>query len=170
MITICRSPVLAWGLAMVLSACAGTAVRPSADSATAGAAAMFQAERVTEHRGQDDLLTAGLGLAGLQSQTAPAFADAARPTPVEVRRRAIWSNWRGIADLAPGGGYGSVYGSVQAVPGREFGAYATVTGARHPHRVLVQLPDQFDRKRRCVVVAPASGSRGIYGGIAVAAA
>ncbi len=169
MIKICRSPLFACGLAAMLSACAGTAVRPSADSATAGAAAMFQAERVTEHRGQDDLLTAGLGLAGLQSQTAPAFADAARPTAAEARRRAIWSNWRGIADLAPGGGYGSVYGSVQAVPGREFSAYATVPGARHPHRVLVQLPDQFDRQRRCVVVAAASGSRGVYGGIAVAA-
>ena len=131
---------------------------------------MFSAQRATDHRGEDDLLTAGLGLAGLRAMVAPAFADAARPTPAEVRRRALWANWRGIADLAPGGGYGEVYGSVAAVPGREFSAFATVPGARQPHRVLLQLPDRFDASKRCVVVAASSGSRGIYGAIAVAGA
>ncbi len=130
----------------------------------------FRAERVTEHRDGDDLLTAGLGIAGLRQLAPPAFADATTPTAPELRRRAIWSNWRGIADLAIGGGYGDVYGSTQTVPGREFSAYATVSGARHPHRVLVQVPDAFDRKRRCVVIAPSSGSRGVYGAIAVAGA
>ena len=100
----------------------------------------------------------------------PAFADAGHPSAIELRRRAIWSHWRGIADLAAGGGYGSVYGSTQAVPGREFSAYAKVPGAKQPHRVLVQVPDTFDRSRRCVVVTASSGSRGIYGSIAVAGA
>jgi hydroxybutyrate-dimer hydrolase len=131
---------------------------------------MFTSQRVSEHRGDDDLLTAGLGLDGLRAMVPPAFADAGSPTAIELRRRAIWSNWRGIADLAPGGGYGSVYGSTQAVPGREFSAYAKLPGARQPHRVLVQVPDTFDRGRRCVVVTASSGSRGIYGSIAVAAA
>src|SRR3546814_9057435 len=89
---------------------------------------------VSEHRDGDDLLTAGLGLAGLQGMVPPVFANAAQPTAVETRRRAIWSNWRGIADLSPGGGYGAVYGSTATVPGREFSALATVPGARHPHR------------------------------------
>ena len=44
--------------------------------------------RETAHRGEDDLLSAGLGLAGLRALPAP-FADAARPTPAELRRRAI---------------------------------------------------------------------------------
>src|SRR5690606_32051569 len=88
----------------------------------------------------------------------------------ELRRRAVWSNWRGIADLAPGGGYGTLYGSTQAVPGREFSALARVEGASQPHRVLVQVPDAFDASRRCVVVAPASGSRGVYGAISIAGA
>ena len=122
----------------------------------------------TVHRDGDDLLTAGLGLAGLRAMSPPAFADPARPTAGEVRRRAIWSNWRGIADLAPGGGFGDVFGSLQAVPGREFSTLATVQGARQPHRVLVQVPDGFDLARRCVVVAASSGSRGVYGAIAVA--
>lgn len=131
---------------------------------------MFSAERATLHRDGDDLLTAGLGLSGLRSLAPPAFADAARPTAAELRRRAIWSNWRGIADLAPGGGYGEIYGSAATVPGREYSAFATVAGARHPHRVLAQVPDAFDRKRRCLLVAPSSGSRGVYGAIAVAGA
>lgn len=130
----------------------------------------FRAERVTEHRDGDDLLTAGLGLTGLRQLAPPAFADPSAPTAAELRRRAIWSNWRGIADLAVGGGYGEVYGSTATVPGREFSAFATVPGAKQPHRVLVQVPDGFDRKRRCVVIAPSSGSRGVYGAISVAGA
>src|SRR5690606_19586481 len=62
------------------------------------------------------------------------------------------------------------YGDVGAVPGREFSALATVPGATHPHRVLVQVPDNFDAAKRCVVVAPASGSRGVYGAISIAGA
>jgi hydroxybutyrate-dimer hydrolase len=56
------------------------------------------------------------------------------------------------------------------VPGREYSALATRPGARQPHRVLVQVPDGFDRARRCVVVAASSGSRGVYGAISVAGA
>jgi hydroxybutyrate-dimer hydrolase len=157
-------------LALVLSmaACA-TGPRTSGDVKNREST-MFSAERATTHRDGDDLLTAGLGIAGLRSLTPPVFADAAAPTAIELRRRAIWSNWRGIADLAPGGGYGEVYGSTATVPGREFSAFATVPGARHPHRVLAQVPDGFDRKRRCLLVAPSSGSRGVYGAIAVAGA
>ncbi|WP_238333359.1 D-(-)-3-hydroxybutyrate oligomer hydrolase [Luteimonas marina] len=131
---------------------------------------MFTAQRSSEHRGQDDLLTGGLGLDGLRAMAPPAFADPAQPTAAELRRRALWSNWRGIADLAPGGGYGELFGSLAAVPGREFHAYAKVPGAASPHRVMLQLPDAFDASKRCVVVTASSGSRGIYGSIAVAGA
>ncbi len=131
---------------------------------------MFSAQRVSEHRDNDDLLTAGLGLAGLRAMAPPAFANPEHPTAAELRRRALWSNWRGIADLAPGGGYAELYGSVAMVPGREFHAYARLPDARHPHRVLLQLPDAFDTQKRCVVVTASSGSRGIYGAIAVAGA
>lgn len=139
-------------------------------SYTAKGPALIEPQRVTEHRGNDDLLTAGLGIEGLRGMLPPAFADATLPTSEELRRRAIWANWRGIADLSLTGGYGQVYGSVAKVPGREYSAFATVPGARHPHRVLVQVPDGFDADKRCVVVTASSGSRGIYGSIAVAGA
>ncbi|HEV2680516.1 MAG TPA: 3-hydroxybutyrate oligomer hydrolase family protein [Rhodanobacter sp.] len=125
--------------------------------------------RVTEHRGHDDLLSAGLGLDGLAGASLP-FADPLDPTADELRRRAIQISWKGIADLGPLGGYGTVYGGVPAVPGREYQAFARISGARAPHRVLLQLPDHFDRQKRCLVVTASSGSRGIYGAIALAGA
>lgn len=126
--------------------------------------------QVSEHRGDDDLLTAGLGDAGLRNPLPPAFVDPADPTAAELRRRAIWTNWRGIADLAPGGGYGLVYGTLAPVPGREFHAFATIPGRSQPHRLMLQLPDNFDTRQRCVIVTASSGSRGIYGAIALAGA
>ena len=127
------------------------------------------AVRETTHRGADDLLSGGLGLDGLRAP-ARAFADPAAPTPAELRRRALQSNWNGIADLGPLGAYGSVYGAVPHVPGREYQAFAKIPGARHSHRVLTQVPDNFDAAARCLVVTVSSGSRGIYGAIAVAGA
>jgi hydroxybutyrate-dimer hydrolase len=126
--------------------------------------------RETAHRGDDDLLTAGLGAEGLRAALAPAFVDAAAPTAAEQRRRAIWSNWRGIADLSAHGGYGRDYGSLARVPGREYHSLLRLPGARQPHRVMLQLPDQFDADARCLLVTASSGSRGVYGAIAVASA
>lgn len=125
--------------------------------------------RETVHRGSDDLLSGGLGLAGLRGAPS-AYADPLHPTPAELRRRAIQASWKGIADLGPLGGYGSVYGAVPDVPGREYTAFARIPGAHAPHRVLLQAPDGFDRKARCLVVTASSGSRGIYGAISLAGA
>jgi hydroxybutyrate-dimer hydrolase len=119
--------------------------------------------RETLHRGLDDLLSAGLG-AALCDPTPPPVVDPVAPTTAEQRRGAIWSNWRGIADLSGTGG------AVPSVPGREFHALLRLPGAVQPHRVLLQLPDDFDGDMRCLVVTASSGSRGIYGAIAVAGA
>ncbi len=121
-----------------------------------------------EYRDKDDLLTAGLGAKGLRNPLPPAFANAEKPGAEDLRRRAILTNWRGIADLTPGGGFAEFYGSLDAVPGREFQALAILPGAKQPHRVMLQLPDNFDLKKRCIIVSASSGSRGIYGAIALA--
>ncbi|HEX7970952.1 MAG TPA: 3-hydroxybutyrate oligomer hydrolase family protein, partial [Thiobacillus sp.] len=57
----------------------------------------------------DDLLTAGLGKTGIGG-AAPGFADAANPTAAELRKRAIYVNYRGIIDPTAAGGYGTLYG------------------------------------------------------------
>lgn len=153
--------LIAAATALGLAGCAATPMT----SATNTADRTFGPIRQSIHRGADDLLTAGLGIDGLRAMTPPAVENPASPSPEELRRRAIWANWRGIADLRPGGGAGD---ALPAVPGREFTAFARLDGARQPHRVLVQLPDAFDPARPCLVVGAASGSRGVYGAIAVA--
>jgi hypothetical protein len=64
----------------------------------------------------DDLLSAGLNQAGLISATPPGFADALNPTPAELRRRAIYGNYRAIVDPVAGGGIGLLWGPQS--PGR----------------------------------------------------
>lgn len=137
---------------------------PGTAPAIAGSLAL-PAESV--HRDGDDLLTAGLGIDGLRGAI-PALANPDTPTVAELRRRAVWTNWRGIADVSATGGLGSAYGDLRPVPGREFHGSATVPGAAQPHRLLLQLPDRFDRDRPCLVVTASSGSRGVYGAIALA--
>ncbi|MCV9986348.1 D-(-)-3-hydroxybutyrate oligomer hydrolase, partial [Burkholderia pseudomallei] len=67
--------------------------------------------RTTAYDGtSDDLLTAGLGKTGLASATAPGFANPSRPTAAELRRLAIWSNYRALVDMSANGGYGRFWG------------------------------------------------------------
>ncbi|MBN4747443.1 D-(-)-3-hydroxybutyrate oligomer hydrolase, partial [Pandoraea nosoerga] len=58
----------------------------------------------------DDLLTAGLGAAGVASATAPTVANATAPTAAELRRLAIYNNYRALVDTNAKGGYGTLYG------------------------------------------------------------
>ncbi len=65
----------------------------------------------------DDLLTAGLGASGIGSSTPPGYIDPAHPTPAELRRAAIYTNYRALIDPTPGGGYGTFYGPSVAADG-----------------------------------------------------
>jgi hydroxybutyrate-dimer hydrolase len=120
----------------------------------------------------DDLLTAGLGQTGLASAVPPALQDPENPTAAELRRLAIYNNYRAIVDTAPGGGYGTLFGpGVGAadpeglVAGREYLAYADDGTGKDNVVLMVQVPASFDPARACIVAAPSSGSRGIYGAI-----
>ncbi len=65
----------------------------------------------------NDLLTAGLGAGptGLQSDTAPSVSNP--PTAEELRRLAIWTNYRALVDTTTGGGYGVFWGPLAPVNG-----------------------------------------------------
>ncbi|MFE1600492.1 3-hydroxybutyrate oligomer hydrolase family protein [Methylobacterium sp. ID0610] len=126
----------------------------------------------------NDLLTAGLGKSGLAGP-APSFANPLQPTAEELRRLAIYSNYRALVDMTPGGGYGTLYGpNVRAdgtvtgdegkIAGEEIIAYERDEGGRARVTLMVQVPDSYDPARGCIVAAPSSGSRGVYGAIATA--
>ncbi|MFP3976695.1 3-hydroxybutyrate oligomer hydrolase family protein [Marinobacter sp. KMM 10035] len=122
----------------------------------------------------DDLLTAGLGATGLGSATAPAFSDPLNPSPAELRQLAIYNNYRALVDTSPGGGYGEFFGpgvgnqTEGLIPGHEYLAFMTVNGSSVPVTVMAQVPDSFDVQNPCMITAPSSGSRGIYGAIGTA--
>lgn len=160
-------------MSLTLTACvAGRNQKPEEASvrATAIAASDDVTAVMTVHRGSDDLLSAGLGLAGLRNPVAPAALDPNAPTAIELRRRAIHANWRGIADFSRPESIGDLAQTFPVIPGREWQALPKLPGRNAPHRVLLQLPDAFDLKQRCLVVTASSGSRGIYGAIALAGA
>ncbi|OEZ91691.1 D-(-)-3-hydroxybutyrate oligomer hydrolase [Janthinobacterium sp. HH106] len=123
----------------------------------------------------NDLLTAGLGKTGLAGAT-PAYANAEQPTPLELRRNAIYANYRAVLDIAANSGYGTLYGpNVDAagnvgsgeglVAGSEYIAYADDGTAKKNVTLMVQVPATFDPDRACIVTGTSSGSRGIYGAI-----
>jgi len=132
---------------------------------------------VTNYDGQsDDLLTGGLGKTGLAATAAPAYADPRNPTAKELRRNAIYANYRAVLDIAANSGYGTLYGpNVNAagaatggegmVAGAEYIAYADDGSGRMNVTLMVQVPSGFDTANPCIVTGTSSGSRGIYGAI-----
>jgi hydroxybutyrate-dimer hydrolase len=126
-----------------------------------------------------DLLTAGLGRTGLASAVAPAYADPLNPTALELRRNAIYANYRAILDPTVGGGFGTLYGpNVTAagavttgeglIPGREHVAVLNDSTGKKRVTLIVQVPDSFNPASPCIVLGPSSGSRGVYGAIGTA--
>lgn len=124
----------------------------------------------------NDLLTAGLGKTGLQG-AAPGFADPLNPTAEELRRSAIYNNYRALVDITTAGGYGVLYGpnidldgndtlGEGRIAGHEYLAYADDGTGEQNVTMMVQVPASFDPANPCIVTATSSGSRGVYGAIA----
>jgi hydroxybutyrate-dimer hydrolase len=162
-------------LATALAACSGS----KGDDVNAKPAFVRDVLHQTYDGAADDLLTAGLGASGLASATPPPFADAAHPTAAELRRRAIYNNYRALVDVAAAGGYGTLYGpAVDAggsatlgegkVAGDEYLAFADDGSGTRNVAMMVQVPASFDRAKPCIVTGTSSGSRGVYGAIATA--
>jgi hydroxybutyrate-dimer hydrolase len=160
-----------------LTACAGSGDNRALNNKPTFVTGTVQ--RVAYDGTADDLLTAGLGKAGLQSATAPTVADAANPTVTELRRLAIYNNYRALVDTTANGGFGLLYGpNVDAagaagtgdgkIAGEEFIAYADDGTGKQNVTLLVQVPRTLSATAPCIVSAASSGSRGVYGAIATA--
>lgn len=131
----------------------------------------------TTYDGQtDDLLTAGLGKTGLAAATAPAYSDPNNPTAAELRRNAIYANYRAVLDISANTGYGTLYGpnvdakgnvtaSEGKIAGTEYIAFSDDGSGTQNVTLMVQVPTSFDPVNPCIVTGTSSGSRGIYGAI-----
>jgi hydroxybutyrate-dimer hydrolase len=127
----------------------------------------------------DDLLTGGLGKTGLGAAVGPTFANPTSPTAAELRKSAIYNNYRALVDPTAAGGYGTLYGpNVDAsgnvttgegkIAGIEYTAYSDDGSGRENVTIVVQIPTTFDPANPCIETATSSGSRGVYGAISAA--
>ena len=124
----------------------------------------------------DDLLTGGLGKTGLAGAS-PTAADPTKPTAAELRKIAIYNNYRALLDATTGGGYGVLYGpnidtkgndtlGEGKVAGTEYIAYSDDGSGAQNITMMVQVPATFNPSSPCIVTGTSSGSRGVYGAIA----
>ncbi len=158
----------------VLSACGGGSSDPG-ENRNAKPAFLGVVASASYDGNTNDLLTAGLGKTGLGG-IAPAAVDPLNPTPAELRKIAIFNNYRAILDITPAGGYGTLYGpnvdakgvittSEGKIAGTELIAYSDDGTGKQNVTMMVQIPDTFNPANACIVTGTSSGSRGIYGAI-----
>lgn len=144
---------------------AGCATPPAPNAAAYRAQRVAAPIRYELDGATDDLLTAGLGVAGLRGAP-PAFADPLRPSARELRRRAIYMNYRGLVDVSAASGFGTDHGLVgdPRLGGVEIlvGLDSPDTG---PSTAMLQIPRSFDAAHPCLIAVASSGSRGIYGAL-----
>lgn len=167
---------IALAVALLLGACGGDDDDDEPEVLNQKPAYLGTVTAISYDGTSDDLLTAGLGASGLAAAAAPAYANPASPTARELRRNAIFSNYRAVLDIAANSGYGTLYGpNVNAagvatngsgmVAGTEYLAYADDGTGRQNVTLMVQVPNGFDPVNPCIVTGTSSGSRGIYGAI-----
>lgn len=130
----------------------------------------------------NDLLTAGLGQSGIGSSTSPATrAGFSAANAEDIRRLAIYNNYRALVDSSAAGGYGTLYGPNVAnngsspfndkdgkIAGEEILGLLDPGDGSAMVSVMLQIPDSFDRNAPCLVTGTSSGSRGVYGAIGTA--
>ena len=117
----------------------------------------------------DDLLSAGLGIKGMLGKEAPKFAAPENPTSAELRRLAIYNNFRTLVDPSPQY-LGKIYGpganhDRDLIAGEEYLAYADDGSGQQNVTLMVQIPSTFEPSNACIVTGTSSGSRGVYGAI-----
>ena len=163
-------------LTALLAACGSDDGTPPAADVNVKPAYVGNVTVATYDGTTDDLLTGGLGKTGLGAAVGPTFANPASPTAAELRKSAIYNNYRALVDPTAAGGYGTLYGpNVDAagnvttgegrIAGVEYLAFSDDGSGRENVSLLVQIPNTFDPANPCIETATSSGSRGVYGAI-----
>jgi hydroxybutyrate-dimer hydrolase len=101
-------------------------------------------------------------LFGLLTYTVPAGVEA---TAEDLRTLQLKGSYAGLIDLSPGGGFGGEFGTLLpgANRGVEYLAVADDGTGRVNVAIAIQIPGNFNPAKPCIVAAPSSGSRGLYG-------
>ncbi len=163
------------GAVLALSACGGS---DDAENRNIKPTYMGTVTSSSYDGSSDDLLTAGLGKTGLGAATSVALTpvDPLKPTSAELRKLAIFNNYRAILDISAAGGYGTLYGpnvdakgvittSEGKIAGTEYIAYSDDGTGKQNITMMVQVPATFNPANACIVTGTSSGSRGVYGAI-----
>ncbi|GAB3248466.1 3-hydroxybutyrate oligomer hydrolase family protein [Chitinimonas naiadis] len=171
--------LLMLGLPFALCACGGNDdVTPTPPPLNAKPSWLGSVSNASYDGGSNDLLTAGLGKTGMGG-AAPTYADPTKPTAAELRKVAIYTNYRALIDVTVTGGYGRLYGpnidtsgndtlGEGKIAGEEYIAFGDDAGGAQNVTLMVQIPASFNKAKPCVVSAVSSGSRGVYGAIGTA--
>ncbi len=117
----------------------------------------------------DDLLSAGWSIEQLAARKLPEQKQKSKQKvdSTWLRKAAYYNNIIALIDTTSAGGYSRLYGPLnsQPIPGFEYLSYSKDQDGRLAATLLVQIPDNFDHARPCIIVAASSGSRGIYGAV-----
>ncbi len=142
---------------LLVTACSGPEEAP-----TSATPSFHTDQIVSEHT---DLVSAGLGIAGLRGPR-PEATDPTTPSADELRAMAFHTHFNGLSAINTSDGLGE-FGAqgLPVVAGTEIMAWHRVGETDHFARVLLQIPEGFNPQTPCLVVAPASGSRGVYGAV-----
>lgn len=158
-----RNCILLFGMMSLLS-CGTTAVKKNDQPTRSAYLKKVYYDGVT-----DDLLTSGLGKSGLQGPP-PALSE--KPSAKELRRSSYYNQFKALNDLTDDGGFGHLYGissDQKPVAGHEYWAQRSLGDGVY-HTVVLQIPDGFSNKRACLVIAPSSGSRNVFGAVGTSGA
>ncbi len=117
----------------------------------------------TYYDGEKDGLIGGLGLSGIKG-AAPGYVDIANPTKSELRKNTIFVNYTALVNQVDGQ-FGLSYGPTDDTKYAGFEYMAFVGEGINRATVMVQVPDSFNVENPCIIAAPSSGSRGVYGAI-----
>ena len=114
-------------------------------------------------RHTDDLLTAGLGKTGLGAPRRRRRQPAA-PTAAELRRLAIYNNYRALLDISPTAATACCTARTSTstatdtlgegkIAGTEYLAYADDGTGKQNVTMMVQVPTTFNQQPACIVTA-----------------
>lgn len=128
----------------------------------------FLAEKIRKNYydgNKNDLLTAGWSKQQLAQRKLPNSDQ--KIDAQWLRKAAYYNNIIALIDTTEAGGYSKLFGPLNSTPisGYEYLTNSLDDQGEFAATLALQIPDNFNWKTPCIIVAASSGSRGIYGAV-----